>query len=73
MKIFILKFVFIVQNISLIQQQRFLIINVQKLAGLRCCGYNRIVEKSASYVRDEKTGRFRDFTSINLPEQKQTE
>lgn len=41
--------------------------------GLRCCGYNRIVEKSASYVRDEKTGRFRDFTSINLPEQKQTE
>ena len=70
MKIFILKFTFIVQNIN--STTTFFNYKRSK-TGLRCCGYNRIVEKSASYVRDEKTGRFRDFTSINLPEQKQTE
>jgi hypothetical protein len=41
--------------------------------GLRCCGHARMAQKSSSYVRDKKTGRFRDSTSINLPEQKQTD
>lgn len=36
--------------------------------GLPCCGRKRQIDASCSYLRDSKTGRFRDFISKNCEE-----